>query len=43
MSYSKAGQDANGEDIKLHYTDQGQGAAVVLIHGWPQSHESWSY
>ncbi|MBF9144464.1 alpha/beta fold hydrolase [Hymenobacter properus] len=43
MSYIKAGQDANGEDIKLHYTDQGQGAVVVLIHGWPQSHEAWTY
>jgi len=43
MSYIKVGQDANGEDIKLHYTDQGQGATVVLIHGWPQSHEAWSY
>ena len=43
MSYIKAGQDANGEDIKLHYTDQGKGAVVVLIHGWPQSHEAWSY
>ncbi|MBC8085555.1 MAG: alpha/beta hydrolase [Hymenobacter sp.] len=43
MSYIKAGQDANGEDIKLHYTDQGQGTTVVLIHGWPQSHEAWTY
>ena len=43
MSYIKVGQDANGEDIKLHYTDQGQGAPVVLIHGWPQSHEAWAY
>ena len=43
MSYIKAGQDANGEDIRLHYTDQGQGAPVVLIHGWPQSHEAWTY
>ncbi|SHK94579.1 alpha/beta fold hydrolase [Hymenobacter psychrotolerans] len=43
MSYIKAGQDANGQDIKLHYTDQGQGAPVVLIHGWPQSHEAWTY
>ncbi|MCI1187848.1 alpha/beta hydrolase [Hymenobacter sp. DH14] len=43
MSYIKAGQDANGEDIKLHYTDQGKGAVVVLIHGWPQSHEAWTY
>lgn len=43
MSYIKAGQDANGEDVKLHYTDQGQGAPIVLIHGWPQSHEAWTY
>jgi non-heme chloroperoxidase len=43
MSYIKAGTDANGEDIRLHYTDQGQGAPVVLIHGWPQSHEAWTY
>ncbi|MBD2714858.1 alpha/beta hydrolase [Microvirga sp. STR05] len=43
MSYIKAGQDANGQEIKLHYTDQGQGAPVVLIHGWPQSHEAWTY
>ncbi|GAB3637931.1 alpha/beta hydrolase [Hymenobacter arcticus] len=43
MRYLKVGQDANGEDIKLHYTDQGQGAPVVLIHGWPQSHEAWTY
>jgi pimeloyl-ACP methyl ester carboxylesterase len=43
MSYIKAGQDANGNDIKLHYTDQGQGAPVVLIHGWPQNHEAWNY
>ncbi len=43
MSYIKAGQDATGNDIRLHYTDQGQGPTVVLIHGWPQSHEAWEY
>ncbi|AII53013.1 alpha/beta fold hydrolase [Hymenobacter sp. APR13] len=43
MSYIKAGQDANGNDIKLHYTDQGTGQPVVLIHGWPQNHEAWNY
>jgi non-heme chloroperoxidase len=43
MSYITAGKDVNGEDIRLHYTDQGQGAPVVLIHGWPQSHEAWAY
>lgn len=43
MSYIKAGPDANGNPVKLHYTDLGQGAPVVLIHGWPLSYESWEY
>ena len=25
----------------LYYTDLGQGAPVVLIHGWPLSHQMW--
>ncbi|UOQ78080.1 alpha/beta hydrolase [Hymenobacter sp. 5516J-16] len=43
MSYIKAGQDANGEDVKLHYIDQGQGNPIVLIHGWPATYEMWEY
>lgn len=43
MSYITAGQDANGQPVKLHYTDQGQGQVVVLIHGWPATHEMWEY
>jgi len=31
----------NGSPVELHYTDQGTGAAVVLIHGWPLSGRSW--
>ncbi|QXG76997.1 alpha/beta hydrolase [Modestobacter sp. L9-4] len=31
----------NGHPIELHYTDQGSGAPVVLIHGWPLSGRSW--
>jgi non-heme chloroperoxidase len=27
--------------VELHYTDQGTGAPVVLIHGWPLSGRSW--
>ena len=27
--------------VSLHYTDQGAGAPVVLIHGWPLSGRSW--
>jgi non-heme chloroperoxidase len=43
MSYIKAGTDANGNDVRLHYTDQGQGNPIVLIHGWPASYEMWEY
>ncbi len=35
-----AGTD-NGTPVELHYTDQGSGAPVVLIHGWPLSGRSW--
>ncbi|GAB3033064.1 alpha/beta fold hydrolase [Spirosoma pulveris] len=46
MSYIKAGTDAFGNDIKLFYQDLGTstaGSTVVLIHGWPLSHEMWDY
>jgi len=43
MSYISAGPDAQGHPVKLHYTDLGQGQPVVLIHGWPASHEMWEY
>ncbi|GLY33903.1 alpha/beta hydrolase [Kineosporia sp. NBRC 101731] len=29
------------ENAELHYTDQGSGRPVVLIHGWPLSGRSW--
>ena len=28
-------------DVELHYTDDGTGRPVVLIHGWPLSGRSW--
>ncbi|WP_308209113.1 alpha/beta hydrolase [Microbacterium sp. zg.B48] len=31
----------NTADIRLFYTDQGQGPVVVLIHGFPLDSESW--
>ena len=31
----------NGHPVELNYTDQGTGAPVVLIHGWPLSGRSW--
>ncbi|SOD78520.1 alpha/beta fold hydrolase [Spirosoma fluviale] len=46
MSYIKSGTDAFGNDIKLFYQDLGTstaGSTVVLIHGWPLSHEMWDY
>ena len=48
MSYIKIkGQnfkDQNsGEAIKIHYQDLGKGQPVILIHGWPLSHEMWEY
>lgn len=46
MSYIKAGTDASGNDVKLFYQDLNPANAtstVVLIHGWPLSHEMWDY
>jgi pimeloyl-ACP methyl ester carboxylesterase len=44
MSYIKAGTDSSGNDVKLFYQEQGTGSqTVVLIHGWPLSHEMWDY
>ncbi|MFD2574163.1 alpha/beta fold hydrolase [Spirosoma soli] len=43
MSYIKAGVDASGNDVNLFYQDWGTGSPVVLIHGWPLSHEMWDY
>ncbi|CCH52645.1 alpha/beta hydrolase fold protein [Fibrisoma limi BUZ 3] len=43
MSYIKAGTDRAGHPVNLYYQDWGQGDPVVLIHGWPLSHEMWDY
>jgi non-heme chloroperoxidase len=29
--------------VNLYYQEQGQGQAVVLIHGWPLNSEMWEY
>lgn len=29
------------EPVELFYQDYGQGKPVILIHGWPLSHQSW--
>lgn len=33
----------SGEEIRLAYSDYGNGRPVVLIHGWPLSREMWEY
>jgi len=32
---------ANLGDVTIHYVTAGQGPAVVLIHGWPQTGYMW--
>jgi non-heme chloroperoxidase len=44
MSYIQSGTDAAGQPINIFYADYGPRHAqhtVVLIHGWPLSHEMW--
>ena len=31
----------NNQPVELHFTDQGAGKPVVLIHGWPLSGRAW--
>jgi non-heme chloroperoxidase len=42
MPYIKSGKDS-GKPVKIYYEDWGSGKPVVLIHGWPVSHEMWEY
>lgn len=43
MSYIKIKDQNSREAVKIHYQDLGEGQPVVLIHGWPLSHEMWEY
>ena len=43
MAYIKAGEDTAGNPINIFYEDWGQGAPVVLIHGWPLDHTMWEH
>ena len=42
MEFLKINKGSDNE-IKIHYQDCGKGKPVVLIHGWPSSHEMWEY
>lgn len=42
MEFLKINKGAENE-VKIHYQDCGRGKPVLLIHGWPLSHEMWEY
>jgi pimeloyl-ACP methyl ester carboxylesterase len=41
MSAELAHHDADLGDVRLHYVTAGNGPAVVLLHGWPQTWYMW--
>ncbi len=43
MSYIETSDLQASEPVMIHYQDVGKGDPVVLIHGWPLSHEMWEY
>src|ERR1700759_2286901 len=42
MPYIESRQES-GNAVKIYYEEYGKGKPVVLIHGWPVSHEMWEY
>jgi non-heme chloroperoxidase len=42
MEFLKINKGADNE-VKIYYQDCGKGKPVLLIHGWPLSHEMWEY
>jgi non-heme chloroperoxidase len=43
MSKITVNKDRSGKPVELFYEDVGNGAPVVLIHGWPVSQQMWEY
>ena len=43
MSYVKISDKQSARRVELYYEDWGHGQPIVLIHGWPSSHEMWEY
>ena len=41
MPYFKS--QSGSQTVNIYYDDFGEGKPVVLIHGWPVSHEMWEY
>ncbi|MGY4386223.1 non-heme chloroperoxidase [Pedobacter sp. UYP24] len=42
MPYIKKNSE-NTNSVNIYFEDIGRGKPVVLIHGWPVSHEMWEY
>jgi non-heme chloroperoxidase len=43
MSFIKVNDPHSTKPVEIYYEDWGQGQPIVLIHGWPLSHEMWEY
>lgn len=43
MKYITTTDKKTREEIRIAYSDYGQGKPVILIHGWPLSREMWEY
>ena len=43
MAHIKAGNDNVVHLVNIAKEDWGQGAPVVLIHGWPLDHTMWEH
>jgi non-heme chloroperoxidase len=43
MSYIKVNDSHSTKPVEIFYEDWGEGQPVVLIHGWPLTHEMWEY
>ncbi|MAZ26151.1 MAG: alpha/beta hydrolase [Cytophagaceae bacterium] len=43
MNYLQTTSTEKGKNINLFYQDYGEGQPIVLIHGWPLSHQMWEY
>src|SRR5918993_3037102 len=43
MGYIKVSDKQSTKRVELYYEDWGHGKPVILIHGWPLSHEMWEY
>lgn len=43
ISYRLNKQETIIRDVKISYSIQGSGSPIVLIHGWPQTQDSWRH